>query len=58
MKSSRMSSMRVICEKIRTRLCWDWSFGNNLDNNTSLPVFSQRCGPSMKGGPGSAPSKR
>mmetsp|Transcript_15157 Transcript_15157/g.46870 ORF Transcript_15157/g.46870 Transcript_15157/m.46870 type:complete len:280 (-) Transcript_15157:1273-2112(-) len=58
MKSSKMSNMRVICEKMSTRESWDWSFGNNFDNKTSLPVFSQRCGPSRNGGPGSAPSKR
>ena len=53
-----MSSMRVIVTKMSTR----WPSGSNrlssLSSTTILPQLATMCSPSMKGGPGSAPSKR
>mmetsp|Transcript_27525 Transcript_27525/g.56441 ORF Transcript_27525/g.56441 Transcript_27525/m.56441 type:complete len:228 (+) Transcript_27525:757-1440(+) len=53
-----MSSARVIWLKISTRLFWALSFGRSLSSSTIFPAFSQRWGPSLKGGPGSAPSNK
>lgn len=52
------SSMRVICEKMRTRDPRSCRRGSSLSSSTILPLFSTRWSPVMKGGPGSAPSNR
>mmetsp|Transcript_33907 Transcript_33907/g.73367 ORF Transcript_33907/g.73367 Transcript_33907/m.73367 type:complete len:314 (-) Transcript_33907:723-1664(-) len=43
---------------MRMRDPFAFNLGMSLCNSCILPLFSQMCGPSVKGGPASAPSKR
>mmetsp|Transcript_59811 Transcript_59811/g.146983 ORF Transcript_59811/g.146983 Transcript_59811/m.146983 type:complete len:225 (+) Transcript_59811:1871-2545(+) len=53
-----MSSMRVIWLKTSTLLPSSLALCSSLSSTLSLALLSIRCSPSMKGGPGSCPSKR
>mmetsp|Transcript_8914 Transcript_8914/g.21078 ORF Transcript_8914/g.21078 Transcript_8914/m.21078 type:complete len:201 (+) Transcript_8914:1674-2276(+) len=53
-----MSSTRVIWLKTKTLLPSALALSSSLSSTRSFALFSIRCSPSMKGGPGSWPSKR